>query len=181
MKREGVAPPFSGLRVSGRGRAAGSPELRRLRVREHFAQLAAVGGKLVWSPQSNLRLYDETTDVGAALAEGVPIALGADWMPSGSPSLLHELKIAWRVIRQQSVPLTPPDLVRMVTSGAADIAGLGDRIGTLAPGMAADRTSHVRGRERPPMRPLYGSPSRRPLSCYRSRDRVTPVQRGESP
>lgn len=108
--------------------------------REHFAQLAAVGGKLVWSPQSNLRLYDETTDVGAALAEGVPIALGADWMPSGSPSLLHELKIAWQVIRQQSVPLTPPDLVRMVTSGAAEIAGLGDRIGTLAPGMAADLT-----------------------------------------
>ena len=108
--------------------------------REHFAQLAAVGGKLVWSPQSNLRLYDETTDIGAALAEGVPIALGADWMPSGSPSLLHELKIAWQVIRQQSVPLTPPDLVRMVTSGAAGIAALGDRIGTLAPGMAADLT-----------------------------------------
>ncbi len=117
--------------------------------REHFAQLAAVGGKLVWSPQSNLRLYDETTDVGAALAEGVPIALGADWMPSGSPSLLHELKIAWQVIRQTSVPLTPADLVRMVTSGAAEIAGLGDQIGTLAPGMAADLTILQKQRDDP--------------------------------
>jgi 5-methylthioadenosine/S-adenosylhomocysteine deaminase len=108
--------------------------------REHFAQIAAAGAKLVWSPQSNLRLYDETTDVGAAIAEGVPIALGADWQPSGSPSLLHELKIAWQVIQQTDVPLTPPDLVRMVTSGAAQIAGLDDRIGTLAPGMSADLT-----------------------------------------
>ena len=72
--------------------------------REHFDQLAAVGGKLVWSPQSNLRLYNETTDIGAALAAGVPIALGADWMPSGSPSLLHELKVAWQVITQTGVP-----------------------------------------------------------------------------
>ena len=69
-------------------------------TREHFDQLAAVGGKLVWSPQSNLRLYDETTDIAAAMAAGVPVALGADWMPSGSPSLLHELKVAMQVIDQ---------------------------------------------------------------------------------
>lgn len=109
-------------------------------TRAHFDQLAAVGGKLVWSPQSNLRLYNETTDIGAALAAGVPVALGADWMPSGSPSLLHEMKVAWQVLRQTDVKLKPPDVVRMVTSGAAAIAGLADKIGTLAPGRAADLT-----------------------------------------
>lgn len=108
--------------------------------RAHFDQLAAVGGKLVWSPQSNLRLYNETTDIGAALAAGVPVALGADWMPSGSPSLLHEMKVAWQVITQSALPVSPPDLVRMVTSGAAEIAGLGDKIGTLQVGRAADLT-----------------------------------------
>ena len=36
-------------------------------TRVHFDQLAAVGGKLVWSPQSNLRLYNETTDIVAAV------------------------------------------------------------------------------------------------------------------
>jgi 5-methylthioadenosine/S-adenosylhomocysteine deaminase len=108
--------------------------------RTHFDQLAAVGGKLVWSPQSNLRLYNETTDIGAALAAGVPVALGADWMPSGSPSLLHEMKVAWQVIAQSALPVTPPDLVRMVTSGAAEIAGLADKIGTLQVGRAADLT-----------------------------------------
>ena len=108
--------------------------------REHFDQLAGKGGKLVWSPQSNLRLYNETTDIGAALAAGVPIALGADWMPSGSPSLLHELKVAWQVITQTGVPLKPPDLVRMVTAGAAEIAGLGDKLGILEVGRPADLT-----------------------------------------
>ena len=109
--------------------------------REHFDQLAAVGGKLVWSPQSNLRLYDETTDIAAAMAAGVPVALGADWMPSGSASLLHELKVAMQVIDQSpGVALQAPDLVRMVTSGAAEIAGLADRLGTLEVGRVADLT-----------------------------------------
>jgi 5-methylthioadenosine/S-adenosylhomocysteine deaminase len=110
-------------------------------AREHFDQLVAVGGKLVWSPQSNLRLYNETTDIGAALAAGVPVALGADWMPSGSPSLLHEMKVAWQVLVQTpGMAPKPPDLVRMVTSGAAEIAGLADKIGTLEAGRAADIT-----------------------------------------
>lgn len=110
-------------------------------TRVHFAQLAEVGGKLVWSPQSNLRLYNETTDILAADAAGVPIALGADWAPSGSPSLLHEMKVAWQVLSQApGNPLRAPDMVRMVTSGAADIAGLADKIGTLEVGRAADLT-----------------------------------------
>ncbi len=110
-------------------------------AREHFDQLAAKGGKLVWSPQSNLRLYNETTDIGAALDADVPVALGADWTPSGSPSLLHELKIARQTISQSpGVDVDARELVRMVTSGAAEIAGLGDKIGTLEVGRAADLT-----------------------------------------
>ena len=29
---------------------------------------------------------------------GIPIGLGADWLPSGSPSLLAEIKVARRVL-----------------------------------------------------------------------------------
>ena len=107
-------------------------------ARAHFDQVAAVGGKLVWSPQSNLRLYDETTDIKAVLAAGVPVSVGSDWMPSGSPSLLHELKIAERVLAQQGTGSTSADLVEMVTSGAARIAGLEERIGSLQVGRTAD-------------------------------------------
>ena len=52
------------------------------------------GGSIVWSPFSNLWLYGATTDVRAARARGMRICLGADWSPSGSKSLLGELKVA---------------------------------------------------------------------------------------
>ena len=54
------------------------------------------GAKLVWSPLSNLLLYGETTDVYDAIAEEVLVSLGTDWTPSGSRTLLQELKIADR-------------------------------------------------------------------------------------
>jgi 5-methylthioadenosine/S-adenosylhomocysteine deaminase len=106
-------------------------------------QLATVhdaGAKLVWSPQSNLRLYGETTKAAHALALGMPVALGADWLPSGSTSLLAEMKVARRVLTEQSDGADPGarKLVRMVTSDAAAIAGLDDKLGTLAPGRPAD-------------------------------------------
>ena len=105
---------------------------------DQLAQLAGLGCKLVWSPQSNLRLYGQTTLAGAALAAGMPVALGADWLPSGSTSLLAELKVARRELERQGHPLQSAELVRMVTSGAAAIAGLDQFIGTLRVGAAAD-------------------------------------------
>ncbi|MGZ4737653.1 MAG: amidohydrolase family protein [Ilumatobacteraceae bacterium] len=106
--------------------------------RTHFDDLAAVGGKLVWSPQSNLRLYTETTDIKAALDAKVPVAIGADWMPSGSQSLLHELKIAERCLAEQGCNVSSKQLVAMVTSDAARIACLDDKLGQLEPGRPAD-------------------------------------------
>ncbi|MEQ6902161.1 amidohydrolase family protein [Nocardioides sp. YIM 152588] len=141
FERFAASPLFSSATVMIHGTAL---------TRDHFDQLADKGGSLVWSPQSNLRLYDETTDVAAALAAGLPVALGADWMPSGSPSLLHELKIAAEVVAQTpGLDLEPPDLVRMITSGAAEIAALGDQIGTLDVGRTADLTVIQKRRDDP--------------------------------
>ena len=106
--------------------------------RDQLGHLRDAGAKLVWSPQSNLRLYGETTDAAAALGMGLPVGLGADWLPSGSPSLLAELTVARRCLIEQGHPVQAAQLVKMVTSGAAAIAGLADRLGTLAPGRAAD-------------------------------------------
>jgi len=96
------------------------------------------GAKLVWSPQSNLRLYGQTTNVAAAIDLGIPLGLGADWLPSGSPSLLAELKIARRTLVRQGVPDDPRRLVQMVTSTAATIAGLPDHLGRIAVDRPAD-------------------------------------------
>ena len=100
--------------------------------------VAELGCRLVWSPQSNLRLYGETTLAGEALAAGMPVALGADWLPSGSTSLLAEMKVARRELAQQGHPVAAADLVAMVTSVAARVAGLEDHLGSLAVDRPAD-------------------------------------------
>ncbi|MEN3310535.1 MAG: 5-methylthioadenosine/S-adenosylhomocysteine deaminase, partial [Micromonosporaceae bacterium] len=107
-------------------------------TRDQLDALRQQGRGLVWSPQSNLRLYGRTTDVAAALDLGLPVALGADWLPSGSTSLLAEIKVARHELARQGRPVGTRDLVHMVTAGAAALAGLGDHLGTLAPGRPAD-------------------------------------------
>ena len=60
------------------------------------------GAKLVWSPLSNLLLYGQTALVYPALRSGLTVSLGTDWSPSGSRTLLDELKIADLVLRGES-------------------------------------------------------------------------------
>jgi cytosine/adenosine deaminase-related metal-dependent hydrolase len=117
------------------------------------AQLGDVhdaGAKLVWSPQSNLRLYAETTKAAHAIDLGIPVALGADWLPSGSTSLLAEMKVARRCLSEQSgKDPGGKRMVQMVTSDAAMIAGLDDKLGTLAAGRPADIAVFERSAEDP--------------------------------
>jgi len=56
---------------------------------------------MVWSPFSNLLLYGGTSDIARARNEGVLIALGPDWSPSGSKNLLGELKVA-RLVSEEA-------------------------------------------------------------------------------
>jgi 5-methylthioadenosine/S-adenosylhomocysteine deaminase len=107
-------------------------------TRDQLGQLKDAGARLVWSPQSNLRLYGETTRAGDALDVGLPMALGADWMPSGSLNLLAEMKVARQELANQDHPITAKQLVTMVTTGAAEVAGLGDKLGHLEVGRVAD-------------------------------------------
>jgi 5-methylthioadenosine/S-adenosylhomocysteine deaminase len=101
-------------------------------------EVAEAGAKLVWSPQSNLRLYGTTTRAGAAAQRGIAVGLGADWLPSGSPSLLAELKVARQALLEEGRPATARQLVRMITIEAARIAGLDDRLGLLRADRPAD-------------------------------------------
>jgi 5-methylthioadenosine/S-adenosylhomocysteine deaminase len=105
------------------------PQLRRIKD---------AGAKLVWSPQSNLRLYGRTMQAAAALQLNIPLGLGADWLPSGSQSLLAELKVARQTLAAQGMQIPARTLLAMITRVAAEIAGLADHLGSLAPGRAAD-------------------------------------------
>lgn len=105
---------------------------------EQLAQVREAGAKIVWSPQSNLRLYGETTRAARALELGIPLGLGADWLPSGSPSLLDELRVARRSLERQGAAVEAKRLVGFVTHEGAHVAALGDKLGALAEGRPAD-------------------------------------------
>ena len=121
-----LAPRFVGIHCT----ALGDPQ---------YAGWAGRGGSVVWSPFSNLWLYGATTDVAAARAHGMRICLGADWSPSGSKSLLGELKVADLVNVQLLGGLfSDEEICRMATCNPASALGWDDRLGRLAVGLHAD-------------------------------------------
>lgn len=100
--------------------------------------LLVQSGGMVWSPLSNFLLYGSTANVRAAKERGVRIALGADWSPSGSKNILGELKIARIVSRALGGLFSDEELVRMVTSVAAEMLQWNGLIGTIEVGKKAD-------------------------------------------
>jgi large repetitive protein len=103
------------------------------------ATVARERASLVWSPRSNLRLYGDTASVTAAARLGTNIALGTDWVASGSMSLLRELRCAGDFNRDYLDGFfTDEQLWQMPTRNAALATATDDVIGTLAPGKAAD-------------------------------------------
>jgi 5-methylthioadenosine/S-adenosylhomocysteine deaminase len=124
-----------------------------------FKELSAGRVGLIWSLRSNLELYGATTDVASALREHVKIALSPDWSPTGSNGMLEELKFS-AIWNQGQVPavFTSAELVRMATGYPAQLAGLADKIGTLAPGYYADLLV-VKSKEKDPYEALlHASP-----------------------
>jgi 5-methylthioadenosine/S-adenosylhomocysteine deaminase len=102
-----------------------------------FKVLGEHGAAMVWSPTSNLLLYGQTANVKSAKRHGVRIGLGADWSPSGSKNLLHELKIA-RIVAKHDDVFSDQELVSMVTRDAAQIVGWDKGIGSLEAGKRGD-------------------------------------------
>jgi 5-methylthioadenosine/S-adenosylhomocysteine deaminase len=104
-----------------------------------LAQVHRAGASIVWSPRSNFELYGATADVDSAFREGVSIALGPDWAPTGSDNMLDEIKYASTVSHQKLDGLfSSRQLVEMASSVPARIANIEGKVGSLAPGMLAD-------------------------------------------
>ncbi|MDF0645205.1 MAG: amidohydrolase family protein [Nitrospira sp.] len=105
---------------------------------EDFNVLGSRQGAMVWSPLSNLLLYGQTADVGAAKQAGVRIGIGSDWAPSGSKNLLGELKVARLVSQEMAGVFSDRDIVAMATRQAASILQWDQVLGSLEPGKRAD-------------------------------------------
>ena len=102
-----------------------------------FAVMGQHKASMVWSPLSNMLLYGKTSDVAAARKAGLTIALGPDWSPSGSKSLLGELKAAKVANGLFGLGFDDYALVAMATRSPAKILGW-SKLGTLAAGQLAD-------------------------------------------
>jgi hypothetical protein len=101
--------------------------------------LAERGGSVVWSPRSNLDLYGATAPVALLSSLGVRIALGTDWLASGSMSLLRELACVRDYdARVLGGHFDRGRLWRLVTENPAWALGLERRLGELRAGLVGD-------------------------------------------
>ncbi len=104
-----------------------------------YAAMGAAGTSLIWSPRSNVTLYGNTAVVTAAKRLGVNIALGTDWIPTGSMNMFRELTCADELNSiYYDNTFTDRDLWRMVTINAARALHADEVIGSIDEGLVAD-------------------------------------------
>jgi cytosine/adenosine deaminase-related metal-dependent hydrolase len=99
------------------------------------------GAKVIWSPRSNVDLYGNTAPLVMLDLAGVVLALGTDWVPSGSMNMLRELRCAdeWNQ-KYFDKHFTDADLWRMATINGAFVTGTSHAVGRIKPGLFADLT-----------------------------------------
>jgi cytosine/adenosine deaminase-related metal-dependent hydrolase len=92
-----------------------------------------------WAARSDVRLYGNFGSVSLLHASGVPIALGSDWVVTGSANLLRELRCADQLNAQYLAGyFSDFQLWQMVTTNAALAAGVDAGLGMLKKGHVAD-------------------------------------------
>lgn len=79
--------------------------------------------KLVWSPVSNLELYDQTLLIEDALSLGFQVALGTDWRPSGSDNLFQELRAARAFCKDNELSVRRRSALHGCRQSKEDIGG----------------------------------------------------------
>jgi 5-methylthioadenosine/S-adenosylhomocysteine deaminase len=92
---------------------------------------------IIWSPVSNLLLYGDTLDVEALIAQGINVAIGSDWSPSGSKHLWEEAKFVRFYFEAIGSLVSDEQVFQMVTTNAARCLGL-KRIGRIEADCFAD-------------------------------------------
>jgi 5-methylthioadenosine/S-adenosylhomocysteine deaminase len=109
---------------------------------EEIALLARHGCSVAHCPSSNLKLASGLAPVSALLAAGVNVALGTDGAASNNRlDLFQEMRTAAllaKAVARDAAALPAHAALRAATLGGAAALGLEARIGSIAPGKAAD-------------------------------------------
>jgi 5-methylthioadenosine/S-adenosylhomocysteine deaminase len=109
---------------------------------EEIALLARHGCSVAHCPSSNLKLASGFAPIAKLAAAGVNVALGTDGAASNNRlDMFQEMRMAALLAKGVSGDaraMPAHAALRAATLGAAQAMGLGERIGSIAPGKAAD-------------------------------------------
>lgn len=107
--------------------------------RTDFDLAARRGAHVVWSPRSNIFLYGKTLNITHLLGLGINVALGTDWLPSGSATMSREAVCASTATQKSyHQKLEPKTIWEMMTINAAKVVNFEDHLGSLDAGKLAD-------------------------------------------
>ncbi|MBT9384688.1 guanine deaminase [Pseudooceanicola sp. CBS1P-1] len=101
-------------------------------------RLAEVGAAVVHCPTSNTFIGSGLFDMVGMKGAGIRVGLATDTGGGSDFSMLRTMGAAYEIGQLKGTPLHPAQLLWLATAGSAGAIGMGDLIGTLAPGSEAD-------------------------------------------
>ena len=142
---------------------------------EEIALLARHGCSVAHCPSSNLKLASGFAPIAKLTGAGVNIALGTDGAASNNRlDMFEEMRLAAllaKAVAADAQAMPAHQALRAATLGGAQALGLGERIGSISAGKAADLTAlALRG---PELAPCYDAVSH--LVYAAGREHVTHV------
>src|SRR5438105_280843 len=142
---------------------------------EEIGMLAHQGASIAHCPSSNLKLASGFAPVAAMLARGINVGIGTDGAASNNRlDLFQEMRTAAllaKAVSGDAQAMPAHQALRAATLGGAQALGLGERIGSISAGKAADLTAvALRG---PELAPCYDAVSH--LVYAAGREHVTHV------
>ncbi len=109
---------------------------------EIIAASGKAGAMMCWNPLSNGRLASGIADIPACLKAGIAVGIGVDdQCASDIPDPFENMRMGLYVIRasrENATILSPYDVLKFHTLGAAKVMRVADRIGSLEPGKFGD-------------------------------------------
>ncbi|MFH0976837.1 MAG: amidohydrolase family protein [Spirochaetota bacterium] len=107
------------------------------------------GSSVVWCADSNMFMYNKTTNIRQLLEANVNVCIGTDSPMSGGVNLLHEIKFDRELYKKlYNKPLPEELIVKMVTMNAAKAFRLKET-GQIRPGQTADLVVFAGKKENP--------------------------------
>lgn len=78
---------------------------------------------IVWSPVSNMLLYNDTLPIELLLNAEINVCLGTDWTPSGSKHILDEMKFAKYYCDKMNIGISNTEIFKMASGNPAKALG----------------------------------------------------------